>query len=211
MAGMVREVRVPHQAALAKVLGHTDSLLYRRGNFNGTFDDLICQALLAERDVEIALSPGFRWGASLLPGQEITGDDLFNQTAITYPAAYRSEMTGAQLKAMMEDVADNLFNPDPYYQQGGDMVRAGGLSYTIEIGKPAGQRISNLTLLRTVEKIEAGKTYTVSGWASVNQGTEGPAVYDVVSKYLGNVKRVRLEPNRHVKVLGADPAGYQLV
>jgi sulfur-oxidizing protein SoxB len=211
MAGMVREVRVPHQAALAKVLGHTDSLLYRRGNFNGTFDDLICQALLAERDVEIALSPGFRWGASLLPGQEITGDDLFNQTAITYPAAYRSEMTGAQLKAMMEDVADNLFNPDPYYQQGGDMVRAGGLSYTIEIGKPAGQRISDLTLLRTAEKIEAGKTYTVSGWASVNQGTEGPAVYDVVSKYLGNVKRVRLEPNRHVRVLGADPAGYQPV
>jgi len=211
MAGRVREVRVPHQAALAKVLGHTDSLLYRRGNFNGTFDDLICQALLTERDVEIALSPGFRWGASLLPGQEITGDDLFNQTAITYPAAYRSEMTGAQLKAVMEDVADNLFNPDPYYQQGGDMVRAGGLSYTIEIGKPAGQRISDLTLLRTAEKIEAGKTYTVSGWASVNQGTEGPAVYDVVSKYLANVKRVQLEPNRHVRVLGADLAGYRPV
>jgi sulfur-oxidizing protein SoxB len=211
MAGRVREVRVPHQAALAKVLGHTDSLLYRRGNFNGTFDDLICQALLAERDVEIALSPGFRWGASLLPGQQITGDDLFNQTAITYPAAYRSEMTGAQLKAVMEDVADNLFNPDPYYQQGGDMVRAGGLSYTIEIGKPAGQRISDLTLLRTGEKIDAGKTYTVSGWASVNQGTEGPAVYDVVSNYLENVKRVRLEPNRHVRVLGADLAGYEPV
>ena len=142
MAAMIRDVREPHLDKLDKVLGRTDSLLYRRGNFNGTFDDLICQALLAERDVEIALSPGFRWGASLLPGQEITGDDLFNQTAITYPAAYRTEMTGAYLKEVLEDVADNLFNPDPYYQQGGDMVRAGGLAYTLTIDKPAGQRIS---------------------------------------------------------------------
>jgi sulfur-oxidizing protein SoxB len=208
IAGLIREIRVPHDETLAKVLGHTESLLYRRGNFNGTFDDLICQALMAERDVEIALSPGFRWGATLLPEQEIRGDDLFNQTAITYPAAYRTEMTGAQLKEVMEDVADNLFNPDPYYQQGGDMVRAGGLSYTIEIGKPAGQRLSDMVLLRTGEKIDANKKYTVSGWASVNQGTEGPAVYDVVGGYIQNMKRVRLEPNRQVKVLDADPAGY---
>ena len=209
MAGMIDEVRVPHEATLHKVLGTTESLLYRRGNFNGTFDDLICQALLAERDVEIALSPGFRWGASLLPEQDITGDDLFNQTAITYPAAYRTEMTGAALKAVMEDVADNLFNPDPYFQQGGDMVRAGGLAYTIEIDKPAGQRISDMVLLRTGQKVDAGKTYTVSGWASVNEGVQGPPVYDVVSKYLQNVKRVRLEPNRQVRVIGVDPAGYE--
>ncbi len=209
LAGLINEVRIPHEAALSRVLGHTESLLYRRGNFNGTFDDLICRALMAERDVEIALSPGFRFGTSLLSEQEIRGEDLFNQTAITYPAAYRTEMTGAQLKAVMEDVADNLFNPDPYYQQGGDMVRAGGLSYTIEIGKPAGQRISDMVLLRTGERIEADKKYTVSGWASVNEGTEGPAVYDVVSSYIQNVKRVRLEPNRHVKVVDADPAGYE--
>ncbi|SKA33848.1 sulfate thiol esterase SoxB [Enhydrobacter aerosaccus] len=209
MAGLIREVRAPHSAALEKVVGYTESLLYRRGNFNGTFDDLICQALMAERDVEIALSPGFRWGATLLPEQEISGDDIFNQTAITYPAAYRTEMTGAALKEVMEDVADNLFNPDPYYQQGGDMVRAGGLSYTIDIGKPAGQRISDLTLLRTGEKIDVGKKYTVSGWASVNEGVEGPPVYDVVTKYVEAVKRVRLEPNRQVKVLGADPSGYE--
>jgi len=209
IAGLIREVRLPHDETLGKVLGHTESLLYRRGNFNGTFDDLICQALLVERDVEIALSPGFRFGASLLPEQEIRGDDLFNQTAITYPGAYRTEMTGAQLKDVMEDVADNLFNPDPYYQQGGDMVRAGGLAYTIEIAKPVGQRIFDMVLLRTGEKIDADKKYTVSGWASINQATEGPAVYDVVSNYIQNVKRVRLEPNRHVKVVDADPAGYQ--
>ena len=155
MAAMIREVRAPHRDKLDKVLGRTDSLLYRRGNFNGTFDDLICQALLAERDAEIALSPGFRWGASLLPGQEITGDDLYNQTAITYPAAYRTEMTGAYLKEVLEDVADNLFNPDPYYQQGGDMVRAGGLAYTLTVDKPVGQRISDMILLRTGEKIDA--------------------------------------------------------
>jgi len=209
IAAMIREVRLPHDETLGKVLGHTEALLYRRGNFNGTFDDLICQALLKERDVEIALSPGFRFGASVLPEQEILGDDLFNQTAITYPAAYRTEMTGAQLKAVLEDVADNLFNPDPYYQQGGDMVRAGGLAYTIEIAKPVGQRISDMVLLRTGEKIDADKKYTVSGWASINQATEGPAVYDVVSKYIQNIKRVRLEPNRHVKVVDADPAGYE--
>jgi sulfur-oxidizing protein SoxB len=207
VAALIREQRAPHAAMLDKVLGHTESLLYRRGNFNGTFDDLICQALLAERDAEIALSPGFRWGASLLPGQEIRAEDVFNQTAITYPAAYRTEMTGAYLKEVLEDVADNLFNPDPYYQQGGDMVRAGGLAYTLTVDKPVGQRISDLVLLRNGEKIDAGKKYTVSGWASVNEATEGPPVYDVLAKYIERVRTVRLQPNRHVTVVAADPAG----
>jgi S-sulfosulfanyl-L-cysteine sulfohydrolase len=211
MAALIREVRLPHDDKIGKVLGRTESLLYRRGNFNGTFDDLICQALLTERDAEIALSPGFRWGSSLLPDQDIRGDDIFNQTAITYPAAYRSEMTGEYLKQVLEDVADNLFNPDPYYQQGGDMVRAGGLAYTLTIDKPAGQRISDVTLLRTGETIDAAKKYTVSGWASVNEGTEGPPVYDVVSKHVEGLKTVRLKPNRYVKVVGADPAGYEPV
>ena len=200
MAAIVRDIRAPHEAVLGKVLGRTESLLYRRGNFNGTFDDLICQALIAERDVEIALSPGFRWGASLLPGEEIRAEDVFNQTAITYPEAYRTEMTGAYLRELLEDMADNLFNPDPYYQQGGDMVRAGGLAYTIDVAQPAGRRISDLTLLRTGEKIDAAKKYTVSGWASVNEATEGPPVYEVVSKYVERFKTVRLEPNRHVTV-----------
>jgi S-sulfosulfanyl-L-cysteine sulfohydrolase len=209
MAAMIREIRIPHEAVLHKELGRCESVLYRRGNFSGTFDDLICQALIAERDVEIALSPGFRWGTSLLPGQAIRGDDVFNQTAITYPAAYRNEMTGAALKDVLEDVADNLFNPDPYYQQGGDMVRAGGLAYTIDIAKPVGQRISDMTLLRTGGTIDAAKTYMVSGWASINEGTQGPAVYDIVGKYIERVKNVRIEPNRQVKVVGADPAGYE--
>jgi len=204
---LILEARTPHGDKLDKVLGRTESLLYRRGNFNGTFDDLICQALLTERDSEIALSPGFRWGASLLPDQEITGDDLYNQTAITYPAAYRTEMTGAYLKEVLEDVADNLFNPDPYYQQGGDMVRAGGLAYTLTVDNPAGQRISDLVLLRTGEKIDPARKYVVSGWASINQGTEGPPVYDVVAKHIERVRTVRLERNRHVKVVVSDPAG----
>ncbi|HTR87766.1 MAG TPA: 5'-nucleotidase C-terminal domain-containing protein, partial [Reyranella sp.] len=157
---------------------------------------------------EIALSPGFRWGASLLSGEEISAEDVYNQTAITYPSAYRTEMTGEYLKQVLEDVADNLFNPDPYYQQGGDMVRAGGLAYTIDIAKPVGQRISDMTLLKTGQKIDAAKKYTVSGWASVNEGTEGPPVYDVVAKYISDAKHVRLEPNRQVKVVGADDVGY---
>jgi S-sulfosulfanyl-L-cysteine sulfohydrolase len=207
ITALILEARAPYRDKLDKVLGRTDSLLYRRGNFNGTFDDLICQALLAERDAEIALSPGFRWGSSLLPDQEITGDDLYNQTAITYPAAYRSEMTGAYLKEVLEDVADNLFNPDPYYQQGGDMVRAGGLAYTLTVDKPAGQRISDMVLLRTGEAIDSARKYVVGGWASVNEASEGPPIYDVVAKYIERMQRIRLEPNRHVKLVVSDPAG----
>jgi sulfur-oxidizing protein SoxB len=203
MAALIARIRAPHEAVLGKVLGATESLLYRRGNFNGTFDDLICQALLAERDAEIALSPGFRWGATLLPGAPITAEDVYNQTAITYPNAYRTEMTAAFLKEVLEDVADNLFNPDPYYQQGGDMVRAGGLGYTIDINQPIGRRISALTLLRTGKPIEAGKTYAVSGWASVNEGAAGPPIWDVVMRHIEKRKTVRIEPNRSIRVVGA--------
>lgn len=207
MAKLVDEIRAPHKAVLDKVHGRADSLLYRRGNFNGTFDDLICQAMLAERDAEIALSPGFRWGATLLPGQDITGDTLYSQTAITYPNVYRNQMTGEFLKTVLEDVADNLFNPDPYYQQGGDMVRVGGMAYTIDVAKPIGQRISNMTLLRTGQPIDPAKSYTVAGWASINEGTEGPPIYDLVGKYLATQKTVKIEENRSVKVVGADQRG----
>lgn len=203
MAAVIAKIRAPHEAVLKKVLGTTESLLYRRGNFNGTFDDLICQALIAERDAEVALSPGFRWGVSLLPGAAITAEDVYSQTAITYPNAYRTEMTGAFLKEILEDVADNLFNPDPYYQQGGDMVRAGGLAYQIDINQPIGKRISNMTLLRTGAPIEPAKNYTVSGWASVNEGTQGPPVWDVVMRHIEKRKVVRIEPNRSIKVVGA--------
>jgi sulfur-oxidizing protein SoxB len=203
MAGVIAKIRAPHEATLTKVLGRTESLLYRRGNFNGTFDDLICQALLAERDAEVALSPGFRWGVTVLPGTDITAEDVYTQTAITYPNAYRTEMTGTFLKEILEDVADNLFNPDPYYQQGGDMVRAGGLAYQIDINQPIGKRISNMTLLRTGQAIEPAKTYTVSGWASVNEGTQGPPVWDVVMRHIEKQKTVRIEPNRSIKVVGA--------
>jgi sulfur-oxidizing protein SoxB len=203
MAAVVAKIRAPHEAALKKVLGRTESLLYRRGNFNGTFDDLICQALLAERDAEIALSPGFRWGVTLLPGADITAEDVYTQTSITYPNAYRTEMTGSYLKEVLEDVADNLFNPDPYYQQGGDMVRAGGLAYQIDINQPIGKRISNMTLLRTGKAIESERKYTVSGWASVNEGTQGPPVWDVVMRHIEKHKTVRIEPNRSIRVIGA--------
>jgi sulfur-oxidizing protein SoxB len=203
MAALIAKLRAPHASALGKVLGKTESLLYRRGNFNGTFDDLICQALMAERDAEVALSPGFRWGATLLPGADITAEDVYNQTAITYPNAYRTEMTGAFLKEILEDVADNLFNPDPYYQQGGDMVRAGGLGYTIDVNEKIGRRISGLTLLRTGQPIEPERKYVVAGWASVNEGTQGPPVWDVVMRHIEARKVVRLAPNRSIKVVGA--------
>ena len=207
MKKLVDDIRAPHKAVIDKVYGQADSLLYRRGNFNGTFDDLICQAMLAEREAEIALSPGFRWGATLLPGQAITGDILYSQTAITYPNVYRNQMTGEFLRTVLEDVADNLFNPDPYYQQGGDMVRVGGLAYSIDVSKPIGQRISNMTLLRNNQPIDPGRSYTVAGWASINEGTEGPPIYDLVGKYISSRKAIAIPENRSVKVTGADPRG----
>jgi sulfur-oxidizing protein SoxB len=203
MAALVAKIRAPHQAELDRVLGRTESLLYRRGNFNGTFDDLICRALIEERDAEIALSPGFRWGATLLPGQDITVEDIYSQTAITYPNAYRSEFTGAFLKEILEDVADNLFNPDPYYQQGGDMVRVGGMAYAIDIAKPIGQRISDMTLLKTGEPIEADRNYVVSGWASVNEGTEGPPVYDLLARYIERHRTIDIPENQTVRIVGS--------
>ena len=202
MTALVDTQRAPYKAELDEVIGKTDSLLYRRGNFNGTWDDLICNALISEREADIALSPGFRWGASLLPGQDITREDIFNATAMSYPEAYRSEMTGETLHIILEDVADNLFNPDPYYQQGGDMVRVGGMGYRIDINQPQGKRITEMTLLKTGERIEPSQTYVVAGWTSVNEGTEGPAIWDVVESHIRREGTVTVDPNTSVKVDG---------
>jgi sulfur-oxidizing protein SoxB len=202
MAAAVTKARAPYAKELSRVVGHADSLLYRRGNFNGTFDDLICAALIKERDAEIALSPGFRWGTSVLPGAPITMEDIHNATAITYPQVYRLPMTGERLKEVLEDVADNLFNPDPYYQQGGDMVRCGGLGYSIDVGQPIGQRISGMTHLKTGKAIDPQREYAVAGWASVNEGTQGPNIWDVVERHVASEKTIRLAPNTSVKISG---------
>ena len=201
-AALIDKLRAPYAEDLSRVVGTTESLLYRRGNFNGTFDDLICDALLSERDAEIALSPGFRWGTSLIPGQDITVEDIHTQTSMTYPEAYRSEMTGQLLKDILEDVADNLFNVDPYYQQGGDMVRVGGLGYTIDPTAAMGSRITAMTHLTSGDPIDPAKSYTVAGWASVNEGTEGPPVWDVVEAHIKAKGTVIVSPHDAVKVVG---------
>ena len=201
MAAQIDADRGPYEDALNEVIGTTDTLLYRRGNFNGTWDDVICDALLEERDADIALSPGVRWGPSVLPGAPITREDIWNVTSMSYPNAYRTEFTGEFLHVVLEDVADNLFHPDPYFQQGGDMVRTGGLGYRIDISKPQGSRITDLTLLKTGEAIEASKNYVVAGWASVNEGTEGPPIWDVVESYIKRKGTISLEPNTSVEVI----------
>jgi sulfur-oxidizing protein SoxB len=202
MTALVEKVRAPFAKDLARTIGKTDSLLYRRGNFNGTFDDLICNAMIAERDVEIALSPGFRWGGTLLPGDDITWEHVTNATAITYPNCYRNQMTGAQLKDVLEDIADNIFHPDPYFQGGGDMVRIGGMGYAIDISKPVGSRISKLTHLKSGHPIEASKTYSAAGWASINENTQGPPIWDVVAAHISKAGSVKIEPNTAVNVTG---------
>jgi sulfur-oxidizing protein SoxB len=184
MASLVRGLREPYAADLARVVGRTESLLWRRGNTAGTWDDVICDALLEQRDAEIALSPGFRWGTTLLPDSDITAEDVWAQTAITYPAAYRNVMKGGAIKALLEDIADNLFNPDPFYQQGGDMVRTGGITFTLDIAAPSGQRVSDLRLKRNGAAIEASRDYVVAGWASINQAVEGPPIWDLVFRHL---------------------------
>ena len=203
MAALIDRERAPYIDQLSEVIGQSESLLYRRGNFNGTWDDLICQALIEEREADISMSPGVRWGPSILPGQDITREDIWNVTSMSYGKVYRTEMTGEFIHIILEDVADNLFNPDPYYQQGGDMVRIGGMGYRIDINKPQGERITELTLLKTGEKIDPSKTYVVAGWASVNEGTEGPQVWDLVENYIRRNGIVKVNPNNSVQVIGA--------
>jgi len=202
VASLIETQRAPYAAEMAEVIGQTDSVLYRRGNFNGTWDDVICDALLSERDAEIALSPGVRWGPSVVPGQDITREDIFGVTSMSYGEAYRTEMTGEFLKVVLEDVADNIFNPDPYYQQGGDMVRTGGLGYRIDVSKPQGERISNMTLLKTGETIDPTRAYVVAGWASVNENTEGPQIWDVVEDHIRKTGTITVEENTSVEVVG---------
>ncbi len=204
MSSLIDAERAPYLAQMSEVIGETgdSQTLYRRGNFNGTWDDLICDALLSERDAEIALSPGVRWGPSILPGQKITREDIWNVTSMTYPEAYRTEMTGEFLHVVLEDVADNLFNPDPYYQQGGDMVRVGGLGYHIDITKPQGERITNMTILKTGESIDPSKSYVVAGWASVNEGTEGPPIWDVLERHIRQLGVISLPENKSVQIKG---------
>lgn len=184
MAAFIDKVRAPFLEKLGEPLAVTEGLLYRRGNFNGSWDQLIVDALIAEKDAELAFSPGFRWGTSLLPGDTITMEHLLDQTAITYPWTTLTEMSGEMIKTILEDVADNLFNPDPYYQQGGDMVRVGGLQYTCDPTAPMGRRIDDMMLKG--RRIEPGKTYKVAGWAPVAEEARdsGPAVWDVVASHL---------------------------
>lgn len=186
MQALIQKMREPHAAAYAEKITTADRLLYRRGNFGGTIDQLICDALRGELDAEIALSPGFRWGATVLAGQPVTMEDVLAETAIAYPETYVQKMTGGQIKDILEDVCDNLFNADPYYQQGGDMVRAGGFVYTCAPGESFGRRISELKL-DNGQPVEAGKSYKVAGWGSVNE-QKGAPVWDVVAGHLRSGK-----------------------
>src|SRR6202162_4242282 len=187
MAALIDKMREPHAAAYAEKIATSDRLLYRRGNFGGTVDQLICDALRSEFDAEIALSPGFRWGSSVLPGQPVTMEDVLSETAIAYPETYVQRMTGSQIKDVLEDICDNLFNADPYYQQGADMVRVGGFVYTCTPGESVGRRISDLKL-DNGRTLEAGKRYKVAGWASVNE-QKGLPVWDVFARHLASGKR----------------------
>ena len=186
MQALIDKTREPYATPDAEKIATADRLLYRRGNFSGTMDQLICDALRSELNAEIALSPGFRWGTSVLPGQPVTMQDVLAETAITYPETYVQSMTGGQIKDILEDVCDNLFNADPYYQQGGDMVRVGGMSYTCSPNEAVGHRISELKL-DNGRAIEAGKSYKVAGWASVNE-QKGMPVWDVVARHLRSGK-----------------------
>jgi S-sulfosulfanyl-L-cysteine sulfohydrolase len=209
MSELITKVRAPYEAKLSESLATTEGLLYRRGNFNGTWDQLLCDALMQTQNAEISFSPGFRWGSTLLPGQAITCEMLMDQTAITYPYTTLTNMTGETIKAVLEDVADNLFNPDPYYQQGGDMVRVGGMSYTLEPAAKAGSRISNMRL--NSKAIEADKTYKVAGWAPVSEAARDaakeaktPPVWDLVEGWLKTQRRVSPRVLNTPKLVGVD-------
>ena len=202
MQALIDKVRAPFKAKLEEPLAMTEGLLYRRGNFSGTFDQLIMDALMQVRGAEIAFSPGFRWGTSLLPGQSITREHVMDQTAITYPWTTVTDIKGDMLKTILEDVCDNLFNPDPYYQQGGDMVRVGGMSYTCAPGNKSGERISEMRLKGQL--IDPNKTYKVAGWAPVQEASKnaGPPIWDVMETYLKDKKTIKPLQINNPKLLG---------
>jgi len=205
MAGYIDKVRAPYQDKLSEKLAVTDDLLYRRGNFNGTFDQVICDGLMEVTGAQIAFSPGFRWGVSVLPGETITMDQLMTQTAITYPNVTLNNMNGTRIKEILEDVADNLFNQDPYYQQGGDMVRVGGLKYSIDPTAEIGNRISDMEY--DGAPLDANKDYLVAGWASVQEtpaGDTGRPIWDVVAEYLRDKKTLKSTILNEPKIKGMD-------
>jgi sulfur-oxidizing protein SoxB len=202
MAALIARLRAPYAQQLTEKLAATDALLFRRGNFSGPMDQVICDALRQELDTPIAFSPGFRFGGTILPGRPITMEDVLSQTAITYPETYVVEMTGSQIKAVMEDIADNLFNPDPYYQQGGDMVRVGGMDYACEPDAPTGNRISDMRL-EDGRAVEANKSYRVAGWASVNP-QQGKPVSEIVGRYLRAQKTVKIKRVNRVALKEVD-------
>ena len=200
MSALIASIRKPYEAKLSEPLAMTSDALYRRGNFNGSFDQLILDALMQEKGAPIAFSPGFRWGTSLLPGSAITMERLLDQTAMSYPQTTLTEMTGERLKVVLEDVADNLFNPDPYLQQGGDMVRVGGLTYAIEPAAAMGRRIQDLRL--EGKPIDSSKTYKVAGWAPVAAGVQGEPVWDVVARWLRDQKTVSAKAVNQPRLIG---------
>ena len=200
MAALIKKVRSPYESKLNEKLAVTEDFLYRRGNFNGTFDQVILDALMKVKGADAAFSPGFRWGTSLLPGDVITMDRVMDQTAITYPATTLTNMTGETIKTIMEDVCDNLFNADPYYQQGGDMVRVGGIQYTVNPNGKIGKRISNMML--NGKPVSPTKTYKVAGWAPVGEGVTGTPIWDVVAEYLRDVKVIKPVKLNLPKVVG---------
>lgn len=211
MQQLIQKIRKPYEKKLEERLAMTDDLLYRRGNFNGSFDQVILDGLMAQKNTEIAFSPGFRWGTSLLPGQAITMENLLDQTAITYPYTTVNMMTGETIKTILEDVADNLFNPDPYYQQGGDMVRVGGLQYSIRPKEGMGKRISDMRLHGQL--IDANKSYKVAGWAPVSAASKdigGEPIWDVIAHHLRDIKTVKAVKINEPKVLGVTSnPGYE--
>ena len=191
MQAYIDNLRAPYQNRLHEKVAVTDSLLYRRDTFNGTFDQVILDALMKIQDAEIAFSPGFRWGTSLLPGSDITVEDVMDQTAITYPIVTRNAMTGKQIKDVLEDVADNRFSTNPYLQQGGDMVRVSGMQYSIDLTAGMGSRIGDMTLHG--KPMSADKKYIVAGWASRTKGLKGQAVWDIVMEYCRDLKTVHVD------------------
>jgi S-sulfosulfanyl-L-cysteine sulfohydrolase len=185
MDALINKIRAPYESKLTEKLAITEGTLFRRGNFNGAGDQLLLDALMDVQGAEIAFSPGFRWGTSLLPGQPITREWLMDMTATTYSYATVTQMSGEAIRNVLEDVCDNLFNPDPYYQQGGDMVRVGGLQYSCNPLAAMGRRISDMRL--NGKPIEAARQYKVAGWAPVAEEARSAGnkpVWELVEQWL---------------------------
>ena len=155
MAAMVDEVMAPHRDFLLQVVGRAGSPLDRATSLEATMDNVLLDAVAAAAGTELAFSNGWRYGAPILPG-DVTMAQLWNIVP-THPPVSTVELTGEELRAMLEANLERTYSADPYCQMGGFVKRCRGLNMYFKMENPKGHRIEDL--LVDGAPVQAGRSY----------------------------------------------------